>query len=389
MDVYEAVTSRRAVRGFTDEPVSREVLERVLSAAAWSPSGSNLQPWNTYVLTGAPLAELKKRAVERVANGDPWDEREYEMYPPALKSPYRERRSAFGKERYSALGIAREDWEARQRAAIANWDCFGAPAALFVYIDRDLGPAQWADLGMYLQTVMLLLRAEGIHSCPQMAWSQVRETVAEVLSPPEGLMLFCGMSIGYEDPTVSYTRTGRAPLDETVTFVDDEALASSEGRLMTADAPRQPIAPRATDRPGDPSPFALGLLLRRAHWRAAAVMTEALRPLGIELRHFAVLLVLVNRGPTEQRDLVEATGSDKAGIMRVVDDLERKGLAVRKSVPGDRRVRAVEITPKGLELFDAAHMAAAPLAERLVSVLGPGQAEQLTDLLTRFTSPAE
>ena len=118
-------------------------------------------------------------------------------------------------------------------------------------------------------------------------------------------------------------------------------------------------------------------------------MTEALRPLGIELRHFAVLLVLVNRGPTEQRDLVEATGSDKAGIMRVVDDLERKGLAVRKPVPGDRRVRAVEITPKGLELFDAAHVAAEPLAERLVSVLGPGEAEQLKDLLTRFTSHAE
>jgi nitroreductase len=228
MDVYEAVTSRRAVRGFTDQPVPREVLERVLSAAAWSPSGSNIQPWNTYVGTGAQLADLKKRAVERVANGDRWDEREYEMYPPTMKSPYRERRAAFGKERYRALGIEREDWEARQRAAIANWDCFGAPAALFIYIDRDLGPAQWADVGMYLQTVMLLLRAEGLHSCPQMAWSQVRETVAEVLSPPEGLILFCGMSIGYEDPTVSYVRTGRAPLDETVTFVDDEGLASSE-----------------------------------------------------------------------------------------------------------------------------------------------------------------
>jgi DNA-binding MarR family transcriptional regulator len=158
---------------------------------------------------------------------------------------------------------------------------------------------------------------------------------------------------------------------------------------MTANAARPASAARATDRPGDRSPFALGLLLRRAHWRAAAVMTEALRPLGIELRHFAVLLVLVNRGPTEQRDLVEATGSDKAGIMRVVDDLERKGLAVRKSVPGDRRVRAVQITPKGLELFDAAHLAAEPLAERLISVLGPGEAEHLTDLLTRFTSHAD
>ena len=220
MDVYEAVTSRRSVRKFTDRPVSKEVLERVLSAAAWAPSGSNLQPWNIYVVTGASLAELKHRAVDRVAHADPWDEREYVMYPREMKSPYRERRSAYGKERYSTLGIAREDWEARMRAAIANWDCFGAPAALFCYIDRDLGFPQWADVGMYLQSVMLLLRAEGLDSCAQMAWSQVRKTVAEVLSPPDGLILFCGMSIGYADLPENCTRTGRAPLDETVTFVD-------------------------------------------------------------------------------------------------------------------------------------------------------------------------
>ncbi|MES4904545.1 MULTISPECIES: MarR family transcriptional regulator [unclassified Streptomyces] len=157
---------------------------------------------------------------------------------------------------------------------------------------------------------------------------------------------------------------------------------------MTADVPHRSAASRATDRPGDESPFALGLLLRRAHWRAASVMTEALRPLGIELRHFAVLIELVNRGATVQRDLAAATGSDKAGIMRVVDDLERKELVVRKSVPGDRRVRAVEITPQGLELFEAAHVAAEPLAERLVAELGPGEPERLTDLLTRFAHPA-
>jgi nitroreductase len=141
------------------------------------------------------------------------------MYPPALKSPYRERRSAFGRERYGSLGISRDDWEARQRAAAGNWNCFGAPAALFCYIDRDMGPPQWADVGMYLQTVMLLLRAEGLHSCPQMAWSVYRRTVAEILSPPDGLILFCGVSIGFEDVTVRHARTGRAPLKETVTFV--------------------------------------------------------------------------------------------------------------------------------------------------------------------------
>jgi nitroreductase len=220
MEVYEAVTSRRAVRGFTDVSVSREVLERVLSAAAWAPSGSNIQPWHVYVVTGVPLAELKLRAGERVTAGDPGDDREYEMYPPALKSPYHERRSAFGKQRYGTLGISREDREARQRIAAANWNCFGAPAALFCYIDRDMGPPQWADVGMYLQTVMLLLRAEGLHSCTQMAWAKYHKTVAEILSPLDELLLFCGMSIGFEDVTMSHTRLGRAPLDETVRFIE-------------------------------------------------------------------------------------------------------------------------------------------------------------------------
>ncbi|MGW4676293.1 nitroreductase [Streptomyces sp. NPDC004324] len=221
MDVYEAVAGRRAVRGFTGRPVPGEALERVLSAAARAPSASNLQPWHVYVLTGGPLAELKKRAGQRVASGDPWDEPEYEQYPPTLKSPYRERRSAFGEQRYGALGIPRGDLEARQRAAAANWDCFGAPAALFCYIDRAMGRPQWSDVGMYLQTVMLLLRAEGLHSCTQMAWAKYRTTVAEILSPPDGLILFCGMSVGFEDPTAEVSRTGRAPLGETVTFVGD------------------------------------------------------------------------------------------------------------------------------------------------------------------------
>jgi nitroreductase len=221
MDVYEAVASRRAVRGFTDEPVPREVLERVLTAAGNAPSGSNIQPWRIYVVTGPPLAQLKKVATARVESKDLWDEREYVMYPDDMKSPYSDRRSAFGRDRYGALGIERGDWDAIQRAAIANWNCFGAPAALFCYIDRDLGRPQWSDLGMYLQTVMLLLRAEGLSSCPQMAWSQVRKSVAEAVSPPDELMLFCGMSIGYEDPTVAFVRNARAPLDETVTFIED------------------------------------------------------------------------------------------------------------------------------------------------------------------------
>jgi nitroreductase len=219
MDVYDAVTTRRAVRAFTDEEVEPEVLERVLAAAARAPSGGNLQPWNAYVVTGAPLVELKRRVADRVDAGDPGDQREFEMYPAHLKSPYRERRFAAGRQRYTALGIAEDDVEARERAVAANWACFGAPAAVFCYIDRGMGRAQWADLGMYLQTVMLLLRAEGLHSCPQLAWSVYRTTVAEIVSPPADLVLFCGMSIGRADASAPDVRIDRAPLAETVTFV--------------------------------------------------------------------------------------------------------------------------------------------------------------------------
>ncbi|MGC0421795.1 nitroreductase [Embleya sp. AB8] len=226
MDVYEATATRRAVRGFTDRPVPKDALVRVLAAAARTPSGANLQPWNSYVLTGAKLAELKKRAGERVAANDPGDEREYDMYPPDLPPPYRDRRNAAAEQRYAALGIPRQDTRARAHEVAANWRCFGAPAALFCYLERGMGPAQWADTGMYLQTVMLLLRAEGLHSCPQMAWSVYRKTVAEIVSPPDDLILFCGLSIGYEDPATPHAVIDRAPATETVTFLDDTEPAS-------------------------------------------------------------------------------------------------------------------------------------------------------------------
>ncbi len=197
MNVYEAVASRRAVREFTDQQVPREVLERVLSAAAWAPSASNLQPWHAYtVLTGRPLAELKKRAGERIATGDPWDEPEYSSTPRYSRVPIRSADPPSARSATAHSAYRRADLEARQRAAAANWDCFGAPATLFCYIDRCMGRPQWSDVGIYLQSVMLLLRAEGLHSCTQMAWAKYPQTVAEVLSPPDELLLFCGMSMG-------------------------------------------------------------------------------------------------------------------------------------------------------------------------------------------------
>ena len=95
---------------------------------------------------------------------------------------------------------------------------YGAPVVLFCYLDPVMGPGQWADAGMYLQTVMLLLRAEGLHSCPQVMWTVYRRTVSEVVGA-DGLVLLCGVAVGYEDEAVPPLRTGRAGTVETVSFV--------------------------------------------------------------------------------------------------------------------------------------------------------------------------
>ncbi|MFF0727386.1 nitroreductase [Streptomyces sp. NPDC004134] len=220
MDVYEAVDSRRAVRAFSDEPVPVEVLERVLAAAARAPSSGNLQPWHLYVVSGDPLAGLKKRATARALAGDPGDEREYPMYPAGMGGPpYRDRFTAAAAQRYAALGIERDDPGRPEKIAALNAGAFGAPVVLFCYLDRAMGPGQWTDAGMYLQTVMLLLRAEGLHSCPQVMWTMYRRTVAEAVGAGDGLVLLCGVAVGHAKAGVPPLRTDRADLAETVTFV--------------------------------------------------------------------------------------------------------------------------------------------------------------------------
>jgi nitroreductase len=220
VNVYEAVRSRRSVRGFLGRPVPAVVLTRVLSAALRAPSGGNLQPWRLYLLSGSRLEDLKSRVRHRVAAGDSGDPLPVQPYPAALPDIYAQRLADAGGRRYGVAGIAREDKEGRARIRAGNWECFGAPAALFCYLGEQMLPPQWMDAGIFLQSVMLLLRAEGLDSCPQIAWAEYHRTVAEVIRPPEGHVLACGMSIGYADPNEPQPPMPRAPLSEIATFLN-------------------------------------------------------------------------------------------------------------------------------------------------------------------------
>lgn len=211
MDVSEAVQRRMSVRAFRPDPVSGEVVRDILTIARGAPSGGNLQPWRVYALAGAPLAELKATIA-----ATPMEEPEYDVYPANLWEPFRSRRFQCGEDMYASIGIPRDDRPARFRQLARNLEFFGAPAGLFFCLDRKLGPPQWSDLGMYMQTVMLLAIERGLDTCAQEFWARYPRTVARLLGLPDDHMLFSGMAMGYRDETapINGWRTRRDPLGD-------------------------------------------------------------------------------------------------------------------------------------------------------------------------------
>ena len=221
LSALEAVRSRRSVRAFTAEPVPRAVVEEILAAASRAPSGSNIQPWKVHAVAGTAREALS--AELRAAHFDPADDQagaEYTYYPTQWFEPYLGRRRKIGWDLYGLLGIAKGDRAAMERQHARNYDFFGAPVGLFFTIDRRMGPAQWIDLGIVMQTVALLAIEHGLASCLQAAWAKFPTTIAEALQLGEHERVLTGMSLGYEDTEhpVNTLRATRVGLDDVVTF---------------------------------------------------------------------------------------------------------------------------------------------------------------------------
>ena len=216
----EAVLARYSVRAFLDRPVDRATIEEMLEIAKRSPSGGNLQPWHVDVLAGDPLEQLKAKVRECFAAAPKGEGTEYPVYPPGLTEPWRTRRFRVGEQLYDSISIPREDRPARLRQFALNYDFFGAPVALFFSIERSFGPPQWAHLGMFIQTFMVLAFERGLGACAQEAWALVHRTVGEFLGMPESRMLYCGMALGWPDEAhpINQWRSEREPLESFTTF---------------------------------------------------------------------------------------------------------------------------------------------------------------------------
>jgi nitroreductase len=223
MNVYEALRSRGSTRAFLDRPVARETLVRVLDAARWAPSGSNIQPWQVHALSGEPLRRLcadVRHAATTERDAHAWP---YQYYPRHWRDPYLARRRACGWGLYGLLGIGRGDRAAAAAHELRNFEFFGAPAGLFFFVDADLELGSWFDYGMFVQSVMLAAREEGLATCPQAAWAPFHRVIRRHLALPDGAgtpTLICGLALGYADPEapINTFRPAREPVEAFTRF---------------------------------------------------------------------------------------------------------------------------------------------------------------------------
>ncbi len=218
MSLAEALRQRRSVRGYRPDPVPQAVLDEVFGLAQLAPSNCNIQPWKVFVASGAMRDELRSRMVAHVTRGDPVQP-DFEHLP-NFEGVYRKRQVDCAVELYNNMGIARDDREGRARASLRNFELFDAPHVAFIGMERQFGVTVALDVGMYIQTLMLVMTSFGIGSCAQGSMRYYPQDVRDLFGEPDSTAILCGISFGYEDESVAANRTrvGREPLGESVRF---------------------------------------------------------------------------------------------------------------------------------------------------------------------------
>jgi nitroreductase len=218
MSVTQLLQSRVSIRAFTDKTIPEETLKSIFEHAQLSPSNCNVQPWQICVVSGKTKDALKAKFMETLMSGAAPNP-DFNWLP-KYEGIHRERQFGSANALYNSVGIAREDKKARQMAMVRNWQFFDAPYAVFFTMDKYLDIMGAVDLGIYAQTLSLLLSEQGIGSCMQGALGQFPDPVRELLNLPEQRGILFGMSFGYADENapINKTKTDRESVDNAVAF---------------------------------------------------------------------------------------------------------------------------------------------------------------------------
>jgi nitroreductase len=220
--VEEALLTRRSLRAFKPDPVPRETVERILALASRAPSGTNIQPWNVYVVAGAARNRLVKAMHDTfMQHGEEGFKREFDYYPSKWRDPYLARRRKIGWDLYGLLGIGKGERDKTHRQHARNYLFFDAPVGLVITVERDLPVGAWLDTGMFVQSIMLAARAFGLDTCPQAAIASAHTVLRRELPIPDAEIVVCGMSLGHAraDAVENTLVTEREPVSRFAKFL--------------------------------------------------------------------------------------------------------------------------------------------------------------------------
>ena len=220
MSVIALLEKRYSTRAYLDTPLSQELLETIFGQAQRSPSNCNVQPWQTCVVSGKKKDALKDDLMATIMSGSPPNP-DFNWLP-KYEGIHRERQFGSANALYSTIGVTREDKRGRQLSMVRNWSFFDAPHVAFFTMDKYLDIMGAVDLGIYAQTLSLILSEHGLSCCMQGALGQFPDPVKKALNLPEQRGVLFGMSFGYADENapVNNTRTDREDIVNAVAFFD-------------------------------------------------------------------------------------------------------------------------------------------------------------------------
>lgn len=216
MNVTEALTSRYSVRSYLDEPIPEDVMRDVFETARLAPSNSNTQPWHVAVVSGEARVRLEAAICALADEGVP-PNRDFAAAKGAVTGVYQERRRACGWSYYETMGVTRDDTEGRQAIARKNFEFFGAPHVAFFSMPLSMDRSNAVDMGIFLQTVMLVMQEKGVGCIAQGALASYPDPVREIAEIPEENGILFGLSFGWEDKD-AHINTVRMPREPLETF---------------------------------------------------------------------------------------------------------------------------------------------------------------------------
>lgn len=206
MDTVESIRRRKSIRAFKSDPVSKEMLREIMEVALRAPSRENTQPWQFAIVTGTELEQIRRAFLEKARAGE--QAKPDVLVPEEYPEPYDTRRRSLGGKLFEVAGIQRGDWEKRMEWGLRGLGLFGAPCAIYMYVDRHFHfePDRsnlWAafDCGLVAENIMLLATTYGLGTVPEIQAVVYPDILRNVLKIPDSKLILLGIAIGYPDWT--------------------------------------------------------------------------------------------------------------------------------------------------------------------------------------------